>query len=291
MKLLLVLVVGWVGVLSGAEPPSPLVALPDYTVKGSNPLKLVPYDQLLELQAVARREYNTFVLDRYTVRKYPNAVYREEVKSLIRDARGNKVKELTNDKGIDALSPAFAGLFASSNQPDDQAALYFLLQTRRTPDETTLGFAEDLLREYGEFIAARLAFAQQHYAVKRKEEFRDLYEVTVPDEIVVVATSDEAARRIAGKWGGSAVGRTVGFSKEQLGAARRKAGRDTLLAERPGDIDCIAPWRRGETAPIVQNHAALLMIGFAEYRAHFFSPPRFDVVLPALRNPPPREKP
>lgn len=289
MKLLLILLAGCAGVLSAAEPAPPVVALPDYTVKGSNPLKLVPYDQLLELQAVARRQYDTFVLDSYTVRKYPNAVYREDVKSLIRDARGNKIKELTNGEGVYTLSPDFAGLFASSNQPDDQAALYFLLQTQRTPDETTLGFAEDLLREYGEFIAARLAFVQQHYAVKRKEEFRELYEVTVPDEIIVVATSDEAAGRIAAKWGGTAAGRTVGFAKEQLADARRKAGRDARLAEHPGDIECIAPWRRSETAPLVQNHAALFMIGFAEYRAHFFAQPRFDVVLPAMRNPPPRK--
>lgn len=290
MKFFLVLFVACVGILSAAESALPLVELPDYTVTGSNPLKLVPYDQLLELQAAARRRHRTFVLDSYTVRKYPNAVYPKEVKSLIRDKQGNRVKDLTNAESIYVLSPAFTGLFASSNQPDDQAALYFLFRTRRTPDEMTVGDAEDLLREYGEFIALRLAFVQQHYAAKRKEEFRDLYKVTVPDEIVVVATSDAAAARIAAKWGGTVAGRTIGFSKEQLAAAGEKFGRDARLTDHPGDIDCIAPWRRGETAPMVQDHAALFMIGFAEYRAHFFSQPRFEVVLLAMRNPPPRRK-
>lgn len=274
----------------GAEPERP-VQLPDFHVEGDMPQTRMPRDQMYEMRTTVEERYRTFALDSYTVVKYARSPVKTAIKSLIRDANGKVVADITTERGVYEVTAQYAGLFAASNQPAEQSGLFFLLKIRCDRRDITLGFMEDLFREYSDFSARRLELVRRQYRSKRKDEFKELSHVMTADEIVIVASDAAAASKIAAKLAVKADGRGIRVPAVQLKEMTARLGRDFRVSDDPAAIDYLSPWRHDEALPAAKEHCALLAIGWAVYRPQFFSHYRYEVIVPGIMNSPEARKP
>lgn len=243
-----------------------VVQMPKFEVTADVIATMIPCAQVAEICQEAAAYKDTFDLSVLTVIKAPASTFPRKVRCFIRDKDGRVQREITNDSLLFPVDTSWREGFLSSNQPVEYSHYYLLLKPRFKSAEVTLGEASTLLRQFTDFSEKRLMNAIRHYGGGRIQPTLEMRLTTIPDEIVLFATSPEAANTIAARVGVRPVGHAVRLTREQLAMMVAEKGAGFVVGNALAEIACISPWGRLIRLPPVRDGAAMFAIGWVEYK-------------------------
>lgn len=267
-----------------AVPSDEVIQLRNFEVTATMVPIMIPYVQLLRIDDILRSTSEKLRILGFTVRKHSNSRCPLPPLCLIRSADYKRIYEPPGEPNLCPLDAKYADYYASSNQPNDFADLFLIIDTGVRDNGIYLRDMKSLLDDYYAFVEKRLLEAVVHYKAKDRKEFRNAEKYILPDEIVIIAKKESDAVTIAGRVGVVSDGRSVRLSRTKLDSLVSAKGPDYLVAN-ASEIENLAPWRSAEPSlPIKQYGGTLYLIGWLHYRKTIFSDTHWDFVIPEIQN-------
>jgi len=263
-SLILASVSGFAKRMDVVNPDSP-EEMSAYIVQERGEYFVLPYSEILELQATLRTETG-FEFTGYLFARFDESKNRKPVSMLIRDGAAKSVQKFEAEGRVFPFEQRYAGMIISADRSGGDAGCMMLFRNRFAPGgklrllDTFLVF-----RDYARMQEERLLMIGKKYKCsKRTVEHWDLRKEVLPDELVYCFRELQSARQLQARLGGTLEGNSVRVAKPLMTSRHEDEliERDSLLV--------VYPWRAGEPLPTFHDGCPLFYVGFASYRPGLF---------------------